>query len=104
MTGTSLGAGRRAANRVGDAVKRAVEQSTGLQITASAGVAEWHTRQSMLDLLEASDRALQLAKANGGAEVHSAPPERRFEGFLGLVRRTQIRRTKATAGRSDGDR
>ena len=56
-----------------DTVRTAVDRATGLQVTASVGAAAWQRGESMLQLLEAADRALQTAKANGGAEVHAAP-------------------------------
>ncbi len=84
---TTLEDARSAANRMRASVQDAVRRETGLEVTASAGIAEWRQDNSMLQLLEASDRALQTAKANGGAEVHSgALPRRRFAE---LMRRTE---------------
>ena len=94
---TSLEDAHRAGERMRDTVRTAVNRATGLQVTASVGAAAWQRGDSMLQLLEAADRALQTAKANGGAEVHASPsPGSRLDGFVELVRRTQVRsRTRA---------
>ena len=109
MPETSLAAAHQAATRMCDTLKGAVEASTGLRITASAGVAEWQRGESMLQLLESSDRALQAAKAMGGKEIfRGSPPRRRFATFSELVRRArpkpraQPRQTQASREKVDG--
>jgi diguanylate cyclase (GGDEF)-like protein len=103
MPETSLEDARKASTRMREAVRSAVDQATGLQITASVGVAEWKRGDSMLQLLEASDRALQTAKASGGSVIHASPSAAsRLDGLVELVRRAQVLpRTRAT--RKNGD-
>jgi hypothetical protein len=82
------------------AVEAAVLDATGLEITASAGVAQWKRGDSMLQLLEVSDRALQTDKAanaiHGG--VSSAPLG--GDGIIGLVRAARSK-VAPSAGRKD---
>jgi diguanylate cyclase (GGDEF)-like protein len=103
MPETSLENAHQAGDRMSEAVHAAVDRATGLQITASVGASEWQRSDSMLDLLEAADRALQTAKASGGAMVHSAPsPGSRIDGLIELVRKAQVRQ-KSRAQRRNGD-
>ena len=104
MPETSLDNALRAGDRLCEAVRAAVDRAADLQVTASVGAAEWQRNESVLELLEAADRALQTAKAGGGAQVHAAPaPGNRIDAFVELVRRTQVR-SRSRAGRKDGDR
>ncbi len=90
MPETSLAEAHKAVTRMWYEVKQAVEESTGLKITASAGVAEWQRGTPMLQLLKASDQSLQAAKAMGGRTlVRGSSPKRRFASFSELVRRAR---------------
>ena len=94
MPETSLTGAHQAATRMCDSVKDAVEGSTGLTVTTSAGVAEWQRGETMLELLESSDRALQAAKAMGGKDVfRGSPPRRRFATFS--ARSAELGRNRA---------
>ncbi|HYH62424.1 MAG TPA: GGDEF domain-containing protein [Solirubrobacterales bacterium] len=87
MPETSLSEAHGAAKRMCIEMRKAISDATGLKVTASAGVAEWERGNSMLELLEASDRALQAAKAMGGKEIYrGSPPRRRLAPLAGLVR------------------
>ncbi len=100
MPETSLAEAHGAATRMCITMRRAVSDSTGLKITASAGVAEWEGNGSMLEFLEASDRALQTAKAMGGKEVfRGSPPRRRFALLSDLVRRARPKPRAKPRGR-----
>ena len=104
MPETSLEDAHQAGDRMRDAVHQSVDLAAGLRVTASVGVAEWNRGNSMLQLLEASDRALQTAKASGGARVHASTSEPgRLDSLAELVRRTQVR-SRARAGRRNGSR
>ena len=85
MPETSAADARRAAGRMSRAVAAAVEEATGLRLTTSGGVAQWKRGQSMLQLLESADRALQANKAIGS--THTVAPRRAHAagGFTGLV-------------------
>ena len=53
---TSLAEAHRASTRMRRAVGTAIKRSSGLDVTISAGVAQWRRGNSMLHLLEESDR------------------------------------------------
>ena len=91
MPETSLADARRAAGRMRRAVANAVGQSTGLELTASAGVAQWKRGQSMLQLLEAADRALQADKAMGDTHLGAGSEPRRAGTLTGLVHAARSR-------------
>jgi diguanylate cyclase (GGDEF)-like protein len=91
MPETSIADARRAAMRMRRAVTAAVDSATGLKITASAGVAQWKRNDSMLQLLEAADRALQADKAMGETHVGAASRARRSNGLTGLVQAARSR-------------
>ncbi len=91
MPETSLPEARRAAIRMRRAMGASVTKSTGLDVATSAGVAQWRRGDSMLHLLEESDRALQADKASG--DTHPAPLTKRkgSGGLSGLVRGVRSR-------------
>jgi diguanylate cyclase (GGDEF)-like protein len=91
MPETSLSDARRAALRMRRGVTDAVGQATGLELTASAGVAQWKRGDSMLQLLEAADRALQADKAMGDTHVGLGPQPRRSNTLSGLVHAARSR-------------
>ena len=82
MPETSLADAGQAAMRMRRAVTASVRSATGLEITASAGVAQWKRGDSMLQLLEAADRALQADKAMGDTHLGAsrASPVKRTDG------------------------
>ena len=89
MPETTLAQARTAATRMRHAMKIAVARATGLEITTSAGIAQWHRSDSMLQLLEASDRALQVDKAMGVTQPESEMSRGltgRLSGLVGVVR------------------
>jgi diguanylate cyclase (GGDEF)-like protein len=96
---TGARAAHRTVERMRWRVTFTVQHETGRTVAASAGVAQWEPGASALQLLEASDHALQVAKARGGARVAGdLPSERRFDGLVALARATQ-----RPAGGDNGD-
>jgi diguanylate cyclase (GGDEF)-like protein len=91
MPETTLAQAGQAAARMRFSAEAGVFTATGLEISASAGVAQWKRGDSMLQLLEVSDRALQTDKAANGTpgDVTSAPVI--SDGILGLVRAARSR-------------
>ena len=98
MPETSVADARRAAMRMRRAITGSVRSATGLNITASAGVAQWKRGDSMLQLLDAADRALQADKAMGDTHLGASAP-RRSNGLTGLV---QAARSRLTPRKDDG--
>jgi diguanylate cyclase len=100
MPETTLAQAGQAAARMRFSVEAEVFAATGLEITAPAGVAQWRRGDSMLQLLQISDRALQSEKATNAThgDVTSAPVI--GDGLLDLLRAA---RSKVTphAGRKD---
>ncbi len=103
MPETTLAQAGQAAARMRYAVEATVLNETGLEVTAAAGVAQWKRGDSMLQLLEVSDRALQTEKVTNAIHggVTSAP--RGSDGIFALMRAARSRVTPST-GRKNPER
>jgi len=104
MPETSVVDARRAAIRMRRAIGTAVLSATGLTITVSAGVSQWRRNDSMLQLLEAADRALQSDKAMGDTHLGASSTPRRAHGISGLVRAARSKVLPGTARADDEQR
>jgi diguanylate cyclase (GGDEF)-like protein len=91
MPETSHANARRASSRMRRAVARGVESSTGLTVTVSSGIAQWKRGDSMLQLLEAADRALQADKATGASRGGANREPRRASALTSLVHAAKSR-------------
>ncbi len=103
MPETALAQAGQAAARMRFAVEAEVLNATGVEITASAGVAQWKRGDSMLHLLEVSDRALQTEKVTSAIHGGPASSTRGTDGILGLVRAARSKVTP-NPGRNDPGR
>jgi diguanylate cyclase (GGDEF)-like protein len=72
LPGTDIGGALRCAERVREAVAQPVDRN--LQVTVSAGVAEYRRGESIADLLTRADQAMYLAKRSGRNRVRVSTP------------------------------
>jgi diguanylate cyclase (GGDEF)-like protein len=86
MPETTLAQAGQAAARMRFSVEAGVFTATGLEISASAGVAQWKRGDSMAQLLDVSDRALQTDKSASTAHGDNTSGPVISDGILGLVR------------------
>jgi diguanylate cyclase (GGDEF)-like protein len=77
LPGTEIGGALRCAERVREAVAQPVDKN--LQITVSAGVAEYRRGESIPELLTRADQAMYLAKRSGRNRVRVSTPRSRAE-------------------------
>jgi diguanylate cyclase (GGDEF)-like protein len=99
MPETSMPEAQKATMRLRFALEEAVTASAGISVTTSAGIAEWERGETMLQLLQGTDSALQSAKARGEREAFDrAIPPARSKAFSALVRRTRPKPGKSGRG------